>query len=95
MKPLYDRRASESPANARFLASCAEVECSGVKHLGRQYFIDKAGDVPPSSIVRQMRCTEPRGEARRPCGSPMVADVWFFSTFKPMGPLSQPGADGT
>ena len=95
MKDLVDRRVSESPPNARFVARCRRDGCEGVKQLGRQYFIDKAGEVTPSSVVARMRCAEPHGPARKVCGSAMVAYVWFFSTFKPTGPLSQPGADGT
>lgn len=77
MLPLFDRPVSESPPNARFLAECGAEGCSGRKELGRQYFMEKAGDVAPSSVVKRMRCTERRRDGRV-CGSAMTPHVWFY-----------------
>lgn len=89
---IVDRPVSESSPEARFQAVCTASGCWGNKHLGRQYLLDRMGDIVPSSLNGRIRCSERRGERRQVCGSAMKVDVWFYETFKPLGPLDTPAA---
>ncbi|WP_271145328.1 hypothetical protein [Brevundimonas sp. NIBR10] len=76
---LVDRRVSQSVPEARFVMLCTRPGCDGWKSLGRQYLLDRMGDIVPSTLNGRLRCTAPTGSGHRPCGFPMRADVEFWT----------------